>query len=275
MGTGRMPSIFTEPHMIAVIGLGLIGAALTVAGVYLMAVRWRKRTGFPYCLSAFVFYALVFIATFQHGLLNADISPEVAASWLLTVLIVGQALVTCVGVAIFSLLVFGAHLTFLGELEYPLRRTKAYAGCALFCFVFSLFLNPINAAREVDTFSTRSIYKRALANASPEFVEAASQEARRTLDALRQIGAVARIDATKTALVHHVKGQFIDLPRAVVEDYMQAALLYHVHFESGAIKQVVLREVGTDREIARLEPNGVFHRGAARHVPPGEEPPGG
>ena len=260
--------------MIAVIGLGLLGAALCIIGIYLMAVRWRKRTAVPYCLSAFVFYALVFMATFQNGLLNAEISPEVAASRLLTVLIVGQALVTSVGVALFTLLIFGSYLTLLGELEYPIKRTRAYAGCAFFCFVFSAFLNPINATRQTDSLSARSIYQRALADGSPALVETASQEAERTLDALRGIGVLTRIDVTKTAIIHHVKGQFIDLPSAVVADYMRAALLHYIHSEGGTVRRVILRETGSDREIAQLDPNGVFHRPAAEQAPHGEEPPG-
>ena len=269
-----MPSIFTQPHMIAVVGLGLLGAALCLAGIWLMAVRWRKRTAFPYCLSAFVFYALIFIATLQNSLMNSEISPEVAAGRLFTVLIVGQALVTAVGVALFTLLVFGAYLTLLGELEYPIKRTKAYAGCAVFCCAFSIFLNPIHAAHESSSLSARSLYQRALAQGSPELVETASREAERTLEALREIGVVTEIDVTKTEIIHHVKGQFIDLPSTVVADYMRAALLHYIHAEGGSPKRVVLRETGSNREIAQLDPNGVFRRAAAEALPQGEEPPG-
>ena len=270
-----MPPLYSEPHVIAVIGLGLLGVTLCLAGIYLMAVRWRKRTAIPYCLSAFVFYALVYIATFQNGLMNAEISPEVAAGRLLTVLIVGQALVTAVGVAIFTLLIFGAYLTLLGELEYPIKRAKAYAGGAIFCIAFAAFLNPITAARQADSLSGRSIYQRALANGSPELVEAASQQAKRTLDALREIGVLTEIDVTKTAIIHHVKGQFIDLPSRVVADYMRAALLHYVHCEGGSPKRVILRETGSNREIAQLEPNGVFRRPATTQLAHREDPPGG
>ena len=269
-----MPSILTDPHMLAVIAIGLLGAAPCLAGIYLMAVRWRKRTAVPYCLSAFVFYTLVFLAVVQNGLINADISPEVAGGPLLTVLIVGQALVTAVGVAIFTLLIFGAYLTFLGELEFPVKRAKAYAGAALFCIAFAAFLNPIYAARQVDSLSGRSIYQRALAEGSPELVETASRQAQQTLDALRKLGVLTEIDVTKTAIIHHVKGQFIDLPSKVVADYMRAALLQYIHCQGGMPKRVILRETGSDRDIAQLEPNGVFRRTAVAPLPQGEEPPG-
>jgi hypothetical protein len=249
--------------MIAVVTLGMFGAASTVAGTYLLAVRWRSRSGLPYCLSAFVFYSLVYLATFEHGLINADINPEIAASLLMVVLVVGQALVTAIGVAILTLLLFGGYLALLGPLEFTLKRTKAYAGCAAFCFVFAVVLNPVTAVRKIDDPAHRSLYVRALRDPSPQVVADASREARRTLDALRRIGALTGIDATDTLLVHHVRGQFLDLPNEVVEEYMRAALFYYVHVDGGRPKPVVLRVTETNREIATLEPNGRFHRSRA------------
>ena len=266
--------------MVAVVTLGLFGAAPTVAGVYLMAVRWRNRSGLPYCLSAFLFFCLFYLATFEHGLINAEIDPELASGSLLTVLIVGQALVTTIGVAIFTLLVFGGYLALLGPLDFPVNRTKAYAGCALFFFVFAIVLNPVAAVRKTDDPATRSIYLKALATRSPEAVENAGREAKRTIDALRQIGVLTRIDATGTVLVHHVRGQFLDLPNAVVEEYMRAALFYHIHFDGGRMKPVVLRVTESGREIASLESNGRFRRHHAvapqiGSLPPDGLPPGG
>lgn len=270
-----MPPIFTDPYMLAISTLGLLGAASTVAGVYLLAVRWRNRSGLPYCLSALVFYALLYLATLRHGLINAEIDPEIAGTALLTVLVVGQALVTALGIAIVTLLLFGGYLAVLGPLEFPVKRTKAYAGCALFCFVFAIVLDPGAAVRKKEDPASRSIYAQAMVRPSPEVVSAASQEAKRTLEALREIGALTRIDATDTALIHHVRGQFLDLPNAVVEEYMRAALFHYVHVDGGRPKPVVLRVADSGREIATLQPNGRFRRSRVSAPQLGSLPPGG
>lgn len=260
--------------MIAVVVLGLTGAALTVAGVYLLAVRWRNRSGLPNCLSAFVFYSLVYLATFEHGLINAKIDPEIAGTALMVVLIVGQAAVTAIGVGILTLLLFGGYLALLGPLEFPVNRTKAYAGSALFCFLFAVLLNPVHAVRKTEDPADRSVYVRALAEPTPETIAEARREAKRTLDALREIGALIRIDNTDSALIHHVRGQFLDLPNEVVEEYMRAALFYHVHVDGGRPKPVVLQVTDSGREIATLEPNGRFHRSRATATQLGSLPPG-
>jgi len=269
-----MPALLTDPFMIAVVTLGLIGAASTVAGVYLLAVRWRNRSGLPYCFSAFVFYCLVYLATFEHGLINAEIDPEIAGSALMVVLVVGQALVTAIGIAILTLLLFGGYLALLGPLEFPVKRTKAYAGCALFCFLFAVVLNPATAVRKNEEAARQSVYLRALQHPTPEAVADASREARRTIDALRKIGALTGIDANGTILVHHVRGQFLDLPNEVVEEYMRAALFHYVHVEGGEPKPVILRVAGSGREIATLDPNGRFHRSRASSPQLSSLPPG-
>lgn len=266
-----MPSMLTDPKMIAVVLLGLAGAAAAVAGTYFLAARWRKRAPLPYCLSVFVFHSLVFIATFEHGVMNSDLGPGAAAGWMVTVLVLGQAAVTAIGVAIFALLVFGGYLFLMGERDYPVSRLRSYAGCTFFCFLFSMCLNPIDAVRESDSLSGGSLYQAALDNASPEVVEAARREAERTLAALREIGALTAIDDTEAAVVHHVKGQFIDLPNAVVEEYMRAALVHHVLVQGGRAKPVILREVGSNRQIAQRAPNGAFRRPTAAE--PGPEAP--
>jgi hypothetical protein len=259
--------------MIAVVVLGLIGSTLTVAGVYLLAVRWRNRSGLPNCLSAFVFYGLVYLATFEHGLINADIDPGLAGTALMVVLIVGQALVTALGVGILTLLLFGGYLALMGPLEFPVNRTKAYAGAALFVFLFAVLLNPIHAVRKNEDALHQSVYARALADPSPETVATAGREAKRTLDALREIGVLIRIEATDTALIHHVRGQFLDLPNDVVEEYMRAALFHHIHFDGGRPKPVVLRVDDSGREIAILQPNGRFQRSRATATQLGSLPP--
>jgi hypothetical protein len=258
--------------MIAVLAFGLVGAALAVTGVYFLTARWRKRAPLPYCLSAFVFHSLVFIAAFQYGVLNSDLGPGSTAGWLLTALILAQAAVTAVGVAAFTLLTFSGYLFLMGELDYPVGRVKSYAGCAFFCFLFSVFLNPIGAAREDRGPDGQSLYQAALDNASPEVVEAARREAERTLAALREIGALTSIDDTGNSVVHHVKGQFIDLPNAVVEEYMRAALVHHVLVEGRSAKPVILREIGSNRQIAQREPNGTFRRPTTAATAAGEAP---
>lgn len=270
-----MPPILTDPYIIVVAVLGLLGAIVSVAGVYPLAVRWRRRSGIPYCLSALLFFSLVYLATFQHALINAEIEPDLAASWLMGVLIAGQALVTAIGVAIFTLLLFGGYLALLGPLEFPVNRRRAYGGCALFFFIFAIVLNPTAAVRKIDDAASRSIYVRALSKPSPEAIANAGREAKRTLEALREIGALTRIDATGDALIHHVRGQFLELPSAVVKEYMRAALFYHVHFDGGRVKPVILRVTESGRQIASLAPDGQFRRHPAATPQLSSLPPGG
>lgn len=249
--------------MIGVLALGLAGVACTLGGVYLIAFRWRGRYPVPYCMSAFALFALLYIATFEHALINADIGADIAGGPLLTVLLLGQALVTAVGVGIFVLLVFGIYLAMMGPLEFPAKRINSYAGSAVFCFVLAILINPIDAVRKNDNPDARSLYVIAMTMPTPAIVRTAGEEAKRTLDELRQIGALTRIDAGKTELVHHVRGQFLDLPNDVVKEYMRAALFHHIHFEGGKVKPVILRVDESNREIASLSPNGRFHRNRA------------
>ena len=59
-----------EFNPVPVIIAGLIGAAVIVGVIYFIAVRWKRRSGIPYCLSACMFYGLLYVATFQYGILN-------------------------------------------------------------------------------------------------------------------------------------------------------------------------------------------------------------
>lgn len=255
-----MPAAMNNPEMIAVVGVGFIGAALAVVGVFLLAVRWRNRTAVPYCLSIFVFYSLLYIATFKQGLVNAGINPDIGDGVLLTVQFVGQALVTALGVSVFALLLFAAYLGLMGRAEFPVKRTTAYTGCALFCVVFTVFLNPTNAVRQDNDPADTSIYVRAMTSPSPASIAAAKRKAQRTLAELRQIGALARVEANENLLVHHVRGQFLDLPNEVVEEYLRAALFHHIHFDGGTVKPVLLRVADSERDIALLDEKGRFRR---------------
>lgn len=269
-----MPPIMTNPEMIAVIGLGLLGAAVAVTGVFLLAVRWRNRTALPYCISIFVFYALLYIATFKQGLVNTEVDPEIGHGALLTVLFTGQAFVTALGVAAFALLLFAGYLGLMGRAEFPVKRTTAYTGCAFFCVVFTVFLNPTNAVRENTDPAGTSIYVRAMTSPSPGSIAAAKSKAQRTLAELRQIGVLARVDATDKLLVHHVRGQFLDLPNDVVEEYLRAALFHHIHFDGGTAKPVLLRVADSNRSIALLDEKGRFRRNRAVAAQLGQVPAG-
>lgn len=257
-----MPSILTDPHMIGVILLGLLGVAACVGGVYLIACRWRGRNPVPYCLSAVALFSLLYIATFEHALINAGIDVDATPETVLSLLLIGQALVTSIGVAVCVLVVFGAYLAMMGPLEFPAKRINSYAGCAIFCFVISILINPIDAVRKNEP-ANPSIYAAAMTRPTPERVRTATAEAERTLSQLRAIGALIRIEAGKTELVHHVRGQFLDLPNDVVKEYMRAALFHHIHVEGGTAKRVVLRVSDSAREIAQLDTDGRFRRNRA------------
>lgn len=257
-----MPAILTDPHMIGFITLGLLGAAGSVCGVYLIAYRWRGRNPVPYCISAAALFSLLYIATYEHALINTPFDTDVVSGSLLTLLLIGQALVTAIGVSIFVLLGFGCYLAMMGPLEFPVKRTNSYAGCAIFCFVLAIVINPTNAVRKNEP-ANPSIYVAAMTMPTPERIEAAKEAAQHTLNQLRAIGALTRIEARKTELVHHVRGQFLDLPNDVVKEYMRAALFHHIHVEGGTAKRVVLRVSDSDREIAHLDTDGHFRRNRA------------
>jgi hypothetical protein len=272
-----MPSFLTDPKMIGMLFLGLAGITATIIGVYLIAFRWRGRRPVPYCISAGMLYALLFVATLEHALINTGVESDIAGSSLITLLLLGQALVTSVGVGVFVLLIFGVYLAMLGPLEFPTKRINSYAGAAVFIFVISILINPVDAVRITNDPASRSLYVTALATPTPAILEAAGTKADRTLSQLREIGALTRIEAGKGKLVHHVRGQFLDLPNDVVKEYMRAALFHHIHFDGGTIKPVILQVADTNREIASLLPNGRFRRSRATDVqisslpaPPGQ-----
>lgn len=248
--------------MIGVILLGLLGVAGSIGGVYLIAYRWRGRNPIPYCISAAALFALLYIATLEHALINAGFDSDAVSGSLLSLLLIGQALVTALGVAIFVLTVFGAYLAMMGPLEFPVKRVNSYAGCAIFCFVVSILFNPIDAVRKNEA-AAPSIYMAAMAEPTPERIAAARAAAERTLSQLRAIGALTKIETTEGTLIHHVRGQFLDLPNDVVKEYMRAALFHHVHVEGKKPKRVVLRVSDSEREIAQLDTDGHFRRNRA------------
>lgn len=261
--------------MIGVILLGLLGVAGSIGGVYLIAYRWRGRDPIPYCISAAALFSLLYIATFEHALINAGFDTDAVSGSLLSLLLIGQALVTSIGVAIFVLSLFGAYLAMMGPLEFPAKRVNSYAGCAIFCFVVSILFNPINAVRKHEP-ANPSIYMAAMDMPTPERLKAAREAAERTLNQLRAIGVLTKIEADGTKLVHHVRGQFLDLPNDVVKEYMRAALFYHVHVEGKKPKPVVLRVFDSAREIAQLDTDGRFrrNRASARQLGSLAAPPG-
>lgn len=261
--------------MIGVILLGLLGLAGSIGGIYLIAFRWRGRNPIPYCISAAALFSLLYVATFEHALINAGFDGDAVSGSLLSLLLIGQALVTAIGVAVFVLTVFAAYLAMMGPLEFPAKRVNSYAGCAIFCFVVSILFNPINAVRKNEP-ATPSIYIAAMTDPTPERIEAARAAAVQTLNKLRAIGALTKIEVDETTLTHHVRGQFLDLPNDVVKEYMRAALFHHVHVEGKKPKRVVLRVSDSAREIAQLDPDGRFrrHRATARQIGSLPVPPG-
>jgi hypothetical protein len=111
---------------------------------------------------------------------------------------------------------------------------------------------------------------------TPERLRAATEEAERTLNQLREIGVLMRIETADSEVIHHVRGQFLDLPNDVVKEYMRAALFHYIHVEGGKAKRVVLRVSGSEREIAHLDTDGRFRRNrtTAQQIGSLPQPPG-
>ena len=245
-----------------ILGIGIVGAILTLSAIYVAAFRWKRRSGFAYSLSCLLFYSLLFLATFQHSVLNADPRPIDLEFGAALLLLLGQAAFSAAGVAGFSVVLFGAYLALLPRLDRPVDRVKSQAGCAVFCILAAAFFNPGAAVKKlIDTDDpSASIYAAGLAAVESERAVAAIRRATETLDKLMALGVITRIEKTEQAVTHFVAASFLDLPNDVVEEYARAALVHHIHKEYGAPKPVVLRETGTGRQIAIRERDGRFRR---------------
>ena len=247
-------------QLVPVLGIGIVGAILTLSVVYVAAVRWKRRSGFAYGLSCQLVYSLLFLATFQHSILNAEPRPIDLEFGAAVLLVLGQAAFSAIGVAGFTVVIFGTYLALLPRLDRPVDSVKSQAGCAVFCILAAAFFNPGAAVKKLADDPSTSIYAAGLAAVESERTVAAIKQATETLEKLLALGVVTRIETTDQAVTHFVTASFLDLPNDVVEEYARAALVHHIHKESGTPKPVVLRETGTGRQIAIREQDGRFRR---------------
>lgn len=246
--------MWAEIDPITAIAIGLMGGILMTAALYVTAARWKRRSGFAYCLPAFLIYGLLYIATFRHSVVNADAGPAGIPDYAVTALLLGQAAVSALGVAIAVLLVFGLYLALLPRLDRPVNRIRAYGSCAILCLVVAVLFNPNAAVRKLEAPA-------APIAADPNTIDATMlARAKETLEKLLELGVITRIETDETAITHYVSEPFIALPDDVVEEYAQAAFIHHIHNDSGNPKPVVLRDTVSGRRIAVRDQDGTFQR---------------
>jgi hypothetical protein len=240
--------------------IGSIGALLTVAAVYCLAGRWKSRSGLAYGLSAFLLYGLLFLATFQRSVVNADIRGQQFPESALTFLIIGQGAVSALGVGLFTLLLFGLYLAVQAPLDRPVNKLKAYTGCALFCVFLAVFFDPLGTASRVNATNGVAIQKAGLVPGTVEPTDVEKAKAKAMLEELLALGVVDRIESDTTAVTHYVTEAFQELSDEVVESYTRAALVHHLYVRGGMELSVVIRDNRSGRQIAVREPSGRFHR---------------
>ena len=247
-----------EFNPVPVIIAGLIGAAVIVGVIYFIAVRWKRRSGIPYCLSACMFYGLLYVATFQYGILNLDLAGRGFPADSVWIVVLGQSAITAFGVTLFTLILFGGFIAMRSRPDRPVNHVKAFAGCALFCLAVGALFNPIDAAKKRD--KPPIVSAAALVNANSRIAELAKQQAKDTLDGLLKRGIVQRIENGKYNVTHFVGARFRKLPDAAIESYAKAALAYHLYFNAGRSKPVVFRDGKNGRRIAVRYQDGRFKR---------------
>ncbi len=255
-GTYERQRMWVEIDPIATIAIGLMVGLLMTAVLYVTVVRWKRRSGFAFCLPAFLLYVLLFVATFRHSVVNADPGAGEISDYAVTLLLLGQAAISAFGVAIAILAVFGLYLAVLPRLDRPVNRVRAYASCAIVCLIVAVLFNPNDAVRKLEPAMAAGVVA-ATANTADAAMLAKAKD---TLKKLRELGVVTRIETDDTAVTHYVSEPFITLPDDVVEEYARAAYVHHIHTDSGKPKSVILRETASGRRIAVRDQDGTFRR---------------
>ncbi len=247
-----------EFNPVPVIIAGLIGAAVIVGVIYFLAVIWKRRSGVPYCLSACLFYGLLYVATFQYGILNLDLAGRKFPADSVWIVVLGQSAITAFGAMLLTLILFGGFIAVRSRPDRPVNQVKAFAGCALFCLATGAFFNPIDAAKKRDRPPVVSAA--ALASANARTPIRAEPDFRDALDNLLKRGIVRRIENGKYNVTHFVGPRFRKFPDAAIEGYAKAALANHLYFNAGRSKPVVFRDDKSGRRIAVRYPDGRFKR---------------
>lgn len=248
--------MWAEIDPIAAIAIGLMGGILMTAALYWAAAHWKRRSGFAFCLPAFLIYVLLFVATYRHSVVNADAGPDGIPDYAMTALLLGQAAISAFGVAIAVLAVFGLYLAMLPRLDRPVNRVRAYGSCAITCMVIAVLFNPNGAVRKLEAPAAAAI----VAVDQNDIDDAMRAKAKETLEKLRELGVITRVETDETSITHYVSEHFIALPDDVVEEYARAAFVHHVHTDSGGPRPVVLRESTSGRRIAIRDQDGKFQR---------------
>ena len=251
-------SMAADFNPVPVIIAGLIGAAILVGAIYFLAVLWKRRSGVPYCFSACLFYGLLYLATFQYGILNLDLPGRGFPADSVWIVVLGQSAITAFGVTLFTLILFGGYIALRSRPDRPVNHVKAFAGCALFCLAVGAFFNPIDAAKKRDR--TPIVSAAALMTATARSTELARQQAGETLNGLLERGIIERIENGKYNVTHFVDARFRNYPDPAIENYAKVALAYHLYFNAGRSKPVVFRDSRNGRRIAVRYPDGRFKR---------------
>lgn len=251
-------SMTADFNPVPVIIAGLIGAAILVGAIYFLAVMWKRRSGIPYCFSACLFYGLLYLATFQYGILNLDLPGRGFPADSVWIVVLGQSAITAFGVTLLTLILFGGFIALRSRPDRPVNQVKAFAGCALFCLAIGTLFNPIDAAKKHDRGPIVSAA--ALATANARITALARRNAAKSLNGLLEHGIVERIENGKYNVTHFVDARFRKFPDAAIENYAKVALAHHLYFNAGRSKPVVFRDSRNGRRIAVRYPDGRFKR---------------
>jgi hypothetical protein len=249
--------------LIPAVLLGMAGAALTIGVTYLIAARWKHRCGMSYCIAASVFYAIFFIAAFEYGILEAIRTGRSVPGDMLDLLILGHAAITAIGVTIFTLLVFGLFVGLRPPLEGNTNPLRKWTGCAAFCLIIVVFLNPIGAVdrlRAVPSVSDHPANLASAAGASGKAARAAKPRGFGLPAVFPEPGFVQRVKINGGRITHYVSGDVEKRTFGALEAYARKALAHRLYFDNGKPGPIVIRSAKTGRHIATRHPNGRFLR---------------
>jgi len=243
--------------------LGAMGAVLAVGLIYLIAAHWKGRCGISYGVAALVFYTVFYVAAFEYGLLNAVLQGKAVSADMIDVLVLGHSAITAAGVAIFTLLVFGLFVGLRAPLEGSGNPMRAYTGCAAFCAIVVMVLNPYGAVERLRQVSPGPIRMAALAptaklQGKPSWFT--DSPFARTQLIFPVPGFVRRVEIKAAGVTHFVSGDIRRLTGLSPEAYARMVLAHRLYFDNGKPGPVTIRNAETGHLIAVRQPDGRFRQ---------------
>lgn len=253
--------------------LVIVGAALSVGITWFVASRWKNRCGISYGIAAFVFYAVFFIAVFEYGILAAIRMGKTVPSDTVDTLLLGHVAITAFGVTVLTLLVFSLFVGLRPALDDYGDPKRAYSGCAAFCLILTLFLNPVAAVDRLRSSSDGPLRMTFTAPMPQRAEEIERKPARRAfvvdMEPERGVawngplvfpppGLVRRVHVRGNRVTHFLSAKVRERIGLEMEDYARMALAQHLYFDGGKAGPVVLRDAATRHLLATRMPHGGF-----------------